>query len=457
MGRGGWLTARAAGAVAITGLMTALIRTTVTGVNVTTVGFAYLLAVLAIASAWGFVPALAAALAATAQYNFFFLPPVGSFTIADTQNWVALAAFLITAAVASRLSARARQRAREAEWRRAEVARLYELSQALLLAGPEDEIGALEKALVRIFGFREAKIQGAGMAEIEGSFTLRSQLRVGQFAVGTLHLDGPALSVETGEAVASMVAIAVERSRLRREAARLTALREADALRNALLDAFTHDLRTPLTSIKASATALLEAQPSRSEWRELAVVIAEEADRLNDLVANQLDMALLEAGAIRPVVRPAAVETVVQAALERVPERVRVHTEVPPDLHPVLVDGPIAGRALQQIVVNALAYSPAGSTVTVVAREVPGQVRIEVRDRGSGIPAAWQHRIFEKFTRSPHARSVRPEGQGVGLTLARGLIAAAGGTLGYDANPGGGACFWVALPLADGTAVEVTE
>ncbi len=446
--------ARIAASVAISVGITVLFAVILPGVNATTVGFAYLLVVLGLASTWGFAPALMAALAATAEYNFFFLPPVGNFTIEDARNWVALAAFLATAAIVSRLSAQAQSRAREAEMRRQDAARLYELSRAILLASPEEETSALERALVRIFELREATIQPAGAGTPAGSSTLHTRLRVGQHEVGTLSLEGPALAAEVSEAIASMCAIALEKSRLRQEAARLTALREADTLKSALLDAFTHDLRTPLTSIKASATALLEESPPLQ--RELAAVIVEEADRLNGLLANLLDMARLEAGAVRATAQPVAAEAVIQAVLARLGSDAALRYEAAADLPLLLGDGPLTARALEQMVRNALAYGGREATVCIIARATQGRIRIEVRDRGPGVDAKLGAHVFEKFTRAPMAGAARPEGLGTGLAIARGLIEAQEGRVGYEPNPGGGACFWLELPQAEAGATMTT-
>lgn len=438
-------------AIAITAGVTALF-VSMPGVNGTTVGFGFLLAVLGIASGWGFPAAVAASLAAAAQYNFFFLPPVASFTIGDSRNWVALASFLATAAIASRLSAQAQRRAAEAELRKRDLARLYELGRAILLAGPEGETEALERAMVSIFGLRDARIRTSAAAP-PGKFNLHARLRVGQHEIGALYLDGPPLAAETAEAIASMVAIAVERSRLQTETARLLALRESDALKSALLDGCTHDLRTPLTSIKAAATALVAGTArNAATQQELAVVIDEEADHLDALLANMLEMARIQAGAIRPQRRPESVEMVMHAALDRLPDSARVHCDIPAQMPEVLVDGPMASRVLRQLLENALTYSPPGSEVIVTAKRDEARVRIEVRDHGPGVPAALQERIFEKFTRSPQARVQRPQGQGMGLAIARGLAQAQGGGVGYQAGSDGGACFWLTLPLAE--AVE---
>lgn len=469
------------GALAVAALVTVLFRLALPPVNATTVGFAYLIGVLGVASAWGFTPSLAAALGATALYNFYFLPPVGSFTIADSQNWVALSAFLAAAVVASRLSALARARAVEAEARRRDATRLYELSRAILLASPEREKEDLERSLVTIFGWREARIETPEAAALAaGDYSQHWPLRIGGREVGALLLAGNAMSRavggrggdaaagaprhDTAEAVAGMLAIALERARLRAETAHLQALRESDALKSALLDSFAHEMRTPLTAIKAAAGALLTqpaelapvAAASEAE-RELAAVIVEEADRLNQHVEEMLEMARIEGGGLRAVPRAQPLEPLLRAALDSLrPPPGRVVVEAPQDSPFVVADGPLAARALTQLLANALAYSPPDRPVHLRARAEGGRARIEIRDAGPGIAPAARPHLFEKFFRAPEARRARPDGLGMGLAIARGLIVAQGGEIGAEWPPEGGTCFWISLPAGAAAASAAT-
>lgn len=417
-------------------------------VNTATVGFAYLLAVLVVASLWGWTPALLAALAATAQYNFFFLPPVASFTIVDPQNWVALSSLLVTAAIASRLSEAARRRAAEAEARRRDTARLYELSRAILVADPAQEAEAIEHALVRIFGFSDARIDlDVKPGGATPPFDQHWPLRIGQQTIGVLRLNGPALAVESGKAIGGVVAIAMERARLDVEAARLQALRESDILKAALLDDFTHQLRTPLAAIKGAATALLAGAALGAPARDLALVVAEESDQLNELLENMLEMARIEAGDLRPQLRRQPLEPLLREALAGETGG-HLHLELEPGLPAVVADGPLTARALAHLIANARAYAPADTDITVAAACDGDCMRISVRDRGPGFSDLDLPRVFDKFYRSADMRRRRPAGLGMGLAIVRGLMTAQGGGVGAANAPGGGACVWFTLPLA---------
>lgn len=441
-----------AAALALTAGVTVLFRLALPSLNAMSVGFAYLLVVLGVASGWGLSAALAASVAATAQLNFFFLPPVGSLTIQDPQNWVALTVFLATAAVASRLSATAQRRAAEAEAQRNDAARLYDLSRAILLANPSEETADLERALIHIFGMRDARIEvgGGAQAAAHGAFNMHWRLRVGQHEVGALHLEGPPLGAETAEAIAGMVAIALESAQLRAETTRLSALRAGDALKSALLDSFTHELRTPLTSVKAAASALRSQPEMAAEARqELAAVMEEESDRLDGLLADMLDMARIEGGGLQTERRPQAVELLIRESLAQQPcPARRVELDLAPDLPAVLADGPLTARALAQLLANADAYSPPSAPVRITARREEAGVRLEVRDLGAGFPPAMLAHAFEKFHRTPLARQLRPEGLGMGLAIARGLIEAQGGAIGAANASEGGARVWFTLPAA---------
>jgi len=436
-------------ALGLTAAVTAVFRP-LADVNVTTVGFVYLLVVLAAASLFGFPEALLASLAAAAQYNYFFLPPTYTFTIADTRNWVALAAFLITATVASELSALAKRQAREAELRRRELNRLYELTRAGLLADPEHTAPQLERALVTIFGLDDARIEPAAAAGAGG----RWPLRMGQNELGVLRLQPPPASPESGEAIASVVAIALERARALREASHLHGVRESEALKTALLDSVTHDLRTPLTSIKAAVSSLRSElmPPERSDAEargELLAVIDEESDRLNQILQHVLDMARIEAGGLRLAPAAQAIAPILEAAMAqaRLPAE-RIQLDIASDLPLVRADGPLISQAIAQLLTNAAAYSSPGSPIEIAAAEAAGGVTVAVRDRGPGIPAEQMPRIFEKFYRDPRARQLRPEGLGMGLGIARGIIQAHQAELRVDSQPGEGSRFWFTLPLA---------
>lgn len=335
-------------------------------INTTTIAFAFLLVVLAVAIIWGSGPALVASVTAVVCYNFFFLPPLYTLTIADPQNWIAATAFFITALAVGQLSAMARRRAEEAESGRVENRRLYE--------------------------------------ELEESFDRASEAE---------------------------------------------ALRRSERIKSALLDAVTHDLRTPLTSIKASATLLLEdGEPggqtetfSNAEQKTMLKVISDEADRLDRFVESIVDLARIEAGDIKLSRNWGSLEEIIEAALARAEPLMRQHQLrilVENELPVIRVDAGAVAEVVYTLLDNATKYAPAGTCITIRAERASGEmVQISVEDQGVGIPAELRQHVFEKFVHvggSPIG-SGRPEGIGMGLSIAKGIVEAHGGNIWIEAGP----------------------
>ncbi|MET0626086.1 MAG: ATP-binding protein [Pyrinomonadaceae bacterium] len=360
-------------------------------VNSTTVALALLLSVLLIAARMESGPALVASTLAMLCFNFFFLPPFGTLHISEPENWVALAAFLLTAVVAGQLSTRARRRAEEAEAGRLEIERLYE--------------------------------------ELRAAFERAS------------HAE---------------------------------ALRQSERLKSALLDAVTHDIRTPLTSIKASVTTLLDglrgtgddgrpAALDAESRREMLEVIDEESDRLNRFVEGLIELARIEAGELRLRLRWGAVDEVVAAALSRAEPLTRNHpvgVEVEDELPVVRVDPRAVAEVVYTLIDNAAKYSPPGTTIRVAASRAGGDmIRVAVEDEGRGIPPDLREQVFDKFfraTRDGDAGGHSPAGTGMGLAIARGIVEAHGGRIWAEARPGGaGARVTFTLPIGDEEAGEV--
>lgn len=350
-------------------------------INSTTVALALLLIVLFVATGWGSRPAIVAAVLGVLCFNFFFLPPTGTLTIEDPQNWIALAAFLMTAMIAGQLSSRARRRAEEAEAGRREIERLY---------------GELRDAFER-----------ASHAE---------------------------------------------------------ALRQSEQLKSALLDAVTHDLRTPLTSIKVSVTTLLREGQANGEVpvvfdqearREMLEVIDEEADRLNHFIEGLVELARIEAGELQLRRRWGAVDEILVAALARAEPLVRRHrivTEVDDELPVVRVDARAVAEVIYTLLDNAAKYSPPGTVVRVsAARAGDEMIEIAVADQGRGIAPELRERVFDKFFRvAPDTATRQPKGIGMGLAIARGIIEAHGGRIWIDdAATGQGTRVVFTLPIGD--------
>src|SRR6202521_5255093 len=314
-------------------------------VNQTTVALTFLLAILAVSAVWGMVVSVFMSVVAMLTFNYFFLPPVGTFTIADPQNWVALAAFLLTAVIASNLSERVRDEAREAHSRRQEGERLYSFSQQLLVTDNVVELlNAIPRFVVETFGVGTTAIYLSGRDQVyrsspgEHEFdtanlklaAAREQLvidpernvcfvpiRMGVRAIGVLGIAGNVLSVGTLEALGSLVAIAAERAGAVEKLSRTEASREGERLRSALLDSVTHGFRTPLTSIKASVTTLLsDPELGTAQREELLTIIDEESDRLNRLVGEAVEMAQLDAQEVKLDIQPHTAREAIDAALE---------------------------------------------------------------------------------------------------------------------------------------------
>jgi K+-sensing histidine kinase KdpD len=354
-------------------------------VNATTVALTFLLLVLFLATAWGPKPAVLASVLAATSFNYFFLPPVGTFTISDPHNWVAIIAFLLTAVTVGQLSARAKQRTKEAEVGKREIERLYE--------------------------------------ELRDAF---------------------------------------------QRASHAEALRQSEKLKSALLDAVTHDLRTPLTSIKASITTLLDEVRGRTDGNEMVAldeesklemmeVIDEESDRLNRFIGGLIELARIEAGEMHLRRRWGTVEEITSAALQRAEPITRGHdleVNIEADLPVVRVDERAVSEVVYTLVDNAAKYSPMGTTIRVTGQRYDeGMIKIAVEDCGEGIAINLRERVFDKFfraTRDGDISTHRPSGTGMGLAIAKGIVEAHKGEIWIESGNGGrGTRVVFTLPIGD--------
>jgi|SRR5581483_6672425 len=331
--------------------------------NLATVSLVLVVIVTATAMTFGSGPALLNSVLGLLILNYFFIPPIYTWSIHDPQNWIAFAAFAVTAVMVGQLSSRAKKTAAEAETRRVEIERLYQ--------------------------------------ELRKAFA---------------------------------------------EASQAEALRNSERLKSALLEAVTHDLRTPLTAIKASATELLEtgaeAELTEDARRELLQVIDEEADRLNRFVESMMELAKIEGGQLRLKQTAVVALEIVNAALDRCAVALQnfpVEVAISTDLPKLQVDAASVAAVLVQLLDNATKYSKPGSPIRIAAqRRDAATVELAVADRGSGIAEEHREKIFEKFYRHPRVRSA---GFGLGLAIARGIVEAHGGKIWMEANPQGGSIF----------------
>lgn len=438
-------------------------------VNPTTVALTFLVVVLLASAYWGLRLAVYLAVLATAVFNFFFLPPVGTFTIADSHNWIALLAFLVTALVASNLSERARREAEEARNQRRNVERLYALSQQLLTVENVPELmNAIPGFLADSFATRGAALLTAVNPTIYRSqpelafdddvlklTAVRGEpitsggvsyfpLRLGARTLGSVAIIGGALSRETGDAIGSLIGTALERARVVDELTKARAAQENERLRSALLDSVTHEFRTPLTSIKASVTALLSGSAlDEAQGKELLTVVNEETDRLNRLVGEAAEMAQLDAHVVRLDLHSEAISDIVTSVLEELRATLKEHpveVDIPADLPKVMADFQRTCEVVRHLIENAAKYSPPGTPIRVSSVQNGLHVLTSIADRGPGIDSLEQTLIFEKFYRGQKQRYAA-RGTGMGLAIAKVIVEAHGGAITVISQLGAGSVF----------------
>jgi len=448
-------------------------------VNPTTVALTLLLLILSLAARWGLSHAVVVSIAATLCYNFFFLPPVGTWTIADPQNWIALIAFLSTSVIASRLSARIRKEALEARRREHEVEVLFRLSRELLQTDkvaellrtvPDSVARVTNASFVALYLADEDQLYQAKTTSDNPLTEERPEelmlvphvtrlttvggaavpLRSGVRPRGVLLVAPTILSDETLEALGGLISISIDRAQALENASRSEAAKESERLRSLLLDSITHELRTPLTAIKASATTMLSsAAVSADDRRELLTVINEETDRLNHLIAQAVEMAQLDTQEIHMNLQPASVEEVIRHGVRACAMQLGarpVNITIQPHLPRVLADAMWLQKVVSNLVENAAKYSPPVSPITVRAATDGEKVAMNITDRGVGISESEQVLIFEKFYRG-RAQAHRLPGTGMGLAIARAIVEAHHGTIGVSSAPGEGSTFTIGLPV----------
>jgi two-component system, OmpR family, sensor histidine kinase KdpD len=439
---------------------------TLVPVNPTTIGFAYLLLVLIVASLWGFFEAALASIAATLTFNFYFLPPVGRFTIADPQNWVALFSFLTTALIASRLSAEAKRRALDAVARQRDLERLYTFSRAILLI---DNTEPVPKQLVRklaeifemtaavLYERRTEEIYRAGPSDfdgledqlrdaaLQGTFFADTQhhrvitaVRLGSEPIAGLALQGAQMPDAVLQGIANLVAIGLERSRAQDLASQIEAARHSEKLRTTLLDAMAHEFKTPLTSVMAATSALLAnpEQPAENKT-ELLKIADEEAKHLKELIDDAVEMGRLDTADIRVQTEPSNVDEIVREVVASMRNEIDDRpVNILCDEHPsaIAIDRRLVKLAIKQLLANALKYSPPDTPVTIRVHN-GGGVTVAVTDHGKGISVQEQSRIFERLYRSPSVQNRIP-GSGLGLSIAQNIVRAHHGDLIVTSRPG---------------------
>jgi two-component system sensor histidine kinase KdpD len=461
--------------------------------NASTVSTTYLMVVLLVAATSRLRVAVTTSIAAMLALNFFFLPPIGTFTIADTQNWVALVAFLAVSLVASRLSSIARDRTNEALEQRNEVARLFDLGRDVLqITDTGDAFSVLARAVVRRFDLEFAAVAlprdgqwelhpagplglrldqrelaaafaaaqaslefdaysrtyaGHRVSVVDGREVRLVPLRVGTRPIGVLAAAGRPVDAGTLDALSGVVAIAVERVRFLAEVQAGQAARQEEELKTALLASLSHDLRTPLTTIQLAASNLKALELTAHERVEQCNLILTESARLTRLFENVLDMARIDADAVANESRWTHVSEIVAAARDQVEPILVGHRLEVGILHDEIVrlDPRLTASALAHLLENAAQYAPAGSVIHVSAGIDDCGLVMTVRDHGPGIAAVDMPHLFERFYRGIEGRA-RTSGTGMGLWIVRGLLAAQGGRVWAENCADGGAQFTIAIP-----------
>ncbi len=450
--------------------------------NQTTVALSFVMLILLTASRWRLSYSVFLSVVCALLYDIFFLPPVGKLVIADPRNWVAMGAFLCCAVTVSHLAEREHLHGETAEGRRREVERLYEFSQQLLLQEDLHGVGRTTPSVVAaVFGLRAVALyvrdedaawysdpqsellplvdlklaanqSEAGVTSHDGCQVI--PLTLGMRSLGVLAVTDGGYSPQVYEAMGSLVAIALERAATVERSSRLEASREGERLRTALLDSVTHDLRTPLTAIRAAATTMV-SQPDlpETERADLAAVVDEESARLDRLIGQAVEMAQLDAAAVQINARPQDVRELIETTVEEMRPLLRdrpVEVEVAADVSTAPMDRALVHRVLRHLLENAARYSPAGLPIEVRAMKDEYRLLVTVADRGPGIDPGEQPFVFDKFFRGKKQRS-RVAGTGMGLAIAKAILEAHGGGIELKSEAGKGTrfTFWLPLKVAE--------
>ncbi len=414
-------------------------------VPVLSTGVVYMLAVLLVSSGWGLWFGLLTAVLSAAAFNFFHLPPENAFSIAEGENWLGLAMFLVAAAVTSTLAGAARARAREADRKRAEADLTAEMAR-LLLSGEslEHSLQSVGERIADAYQLPSVAVDPGWLASDERRRALpliADGNRVGTVMVPA-HADEAALEAlehRVVPALETLLAAARRRDQLEAQLIETETLRRANVVKTTLLRSVSHDLRSPLTAIATAAGGLQSPTLSDEQRRELASVVIAESARLERLVRNLLDLSRLQAGGAEPRADWCSIEEVVQAAVDSVPARLGTFDiELDPDLPLLRADAAQLERALANVMENAARFTGT-HPVTIRGRLVGQDVLLRITDHGPGIRRENLERIFEPFYRTDNNH----DGSGLGLAIARGFVEVNGGGIRAESAPGQGTCFVV--------------
>jgi two-component system, OmpR family, sensor histidine kinase KdpD len=447
-------------------------------VNFSTTGFLHLLIVVLVAMLWGFWEATITSLVALTCLNYFFVPPVYTFYVADPQNWVALIAFESTALLVSRLSIQMEKQARTAILERRRMEKLYELSRRTLLMNPQQLPGSQIVAQIRdvvqvdavaLFDAARARVDtaGADSPDLEALarntylqdynedhadlLTWQRVLRPGTSSIGAIVLRGINLSPLLADSIASLTAIALERARAFEKQSHAEAARQSEKLRTAVLDALAHAFKTPLTAIRTASSGLLEAGHLDRAQEDLVTLIDEESDKLNALSTRLLQTAKLEASDTRlrkeTVLIPQLIDEILTRHSDQLggrPTRVSITNQ----RCATYGDRELLGTAIMQFIDNAAKYSTPGSAIAIAVDDRDGEILISVHNEGSEVRPEDRERIFERFYRSPGSNHRAP-GTGLGLSITKEAAEVHRGRAWVKSEKGKGTTFFLSLPRTE--------
>jgi len=427
-----------------------------------TAAMVLLLCVLAVATLADRILAVTASLAASLSFSYFFINPIYTFRIETTKDAITFGVFIVVALTGSHLSIRARRRAEEIERRRGEMARLQQLGAALIAPGSlRDTAEKTVHEVVRLFG-GGATLSIGGIeapfscgdlsAESGGPLTVQTAIQR-----TTLELHGIHPSVEVRSALVNLIGILLDRAVAEEERTRIEATRRGEELRTTILDALAHNFRTPLTCIKAAAS-MMRGSPDEpgSYSQELVEVIDEEADRLNELLRDSMDMAKIQARQLEPRTEDCAITSIVASVVAKMKRYLASHSvsiDIPDDLPAIRGDRFLYEQMITQVLDNAWKYGTAGSRIEISARQVENEIILIIRNEGAQIPDSEKALVFERFYRGNRTRA-SVEGTGLGLALAKTIAEAHGGRVWLETEADGPA-FQFAIPVGQASGDEM--